>query len=81
MGSKLKVLSGKDVVSILNSFDFSIFKQKRSHIKVKRTSRNGVEILIVPNHTQIAKGTLKSIFNQASKYISTKELYPHFYTE
>ena len=44
-------------------------------------SKTGAEIIIVPNHTQIARGTLKAIFNQASKYISIQELYPYFYTE
>ncbi|HEY4515999.1 MAG TPA: type II toxin-antitoxin system HicA family toxin [Candidatus Paceibacterota bacterium] len=33
MGSKLKILSGQDVVKILSSFGFSVFSQKGSHIK------------------------------------------------
>lgn len=26
---------------------------------------NGIRVVIIPNHTEIAKGTLKSILNQA----------------
>lgn len=80
MGSKLKVLSGNDVVKILSSFGFSVFSQKGSHIKLKRTVVGNLEILIVPNHNPISKGTLKGIFNQASEYVSRTELYQHFYT-
>ena len=80
MGSKLKTLSGKDVVSILSSFGFSVFSQKGSHIKLKRVVIGNSEVLIVPNHNPISKGTLKGIFNQASEYIPKQDLYSHFYT-
>jgi len=38
---KLKNLSGKDVIKILASFDFSIFAQKDNHIKMRRIVENG----------------------------------------
>lgn len=81
MGTKLKVLSGDDIVKILSSFGFNLLSQKGSHIKLRRVKNGLDETLIIPNHAPLRKGSLKAIFNQASKYISRDELYPHFYSE
>lgn len=78
---KLKVLSGKDVVSILETFDFSVAGQKGSHVKLKRTHNNGTkQVLVIPNHQELDKGTLKAIYNQALKYVSEQDLKNHFYS-
>ena len=39
------------------------------------------QTLTVPNHAELDRGTLKAIFNQASKYLSEQELSPHFYID
>lgn len=79
--SKLKILSGEDVIKIFKSFDFFIVGQRGSHIKLKRTLSDGQgQSLTIPNHKELGKGTLKSIFNQAVKYIDKKELSKYFYT-
>jgi hypothetical protein len=39
------------------------------------------ETLIIPNRDPIKSGTLKSIFNQAVKYINKDELSNYFYTK
>ena len=79
MEVKLKVLSGIQVTKILENYGFSVHAQNGSHIKLRRTTMGIREILIVPNHNPIAKGTLKAIFTQASQYISETELRKHFY--
>lgn len=77
---KLKTLSGKDVVKIFEFFDFSTTGQKGSHIKLKRTINNDFkQTLTIPNHEELDKGTIKAIYNQASRYITEKELKEHFY--
>jgi len=81
MQAGLKTLSGKGVMKVLSLFGFSIHSQSGSHFKVKRKIVGATETLIVPNHDPIAKGTLKAIFNQASKYISQEELRGHFYNK
>jgi len=81
MGSKLKVLSGADVVKILSEFGFSVHAQKGSHIKLKRFVNSNIETLIVPNHNPISKGTLKSVFNHASRYLTKEKLYYYFFTK
>ena len=39
------------------------------------------ETLVIPFHDSIAKGTLRAIFLQASRYIPQAELHSHFYNE
>jgi len=79
---KLKTLSGRDVIKIFESFDFSIIGQKGSRIKLKRITGNDIkQTLTIPNHQELDKKTLKAIFNQASKYISESDLRKHFYSE
>jgi predicted RNA binding protein YcfA (HicA-like mRNA interferase family) len=76
---KLKVLSGKDIIKILSKFGFVIQSQKGSHIKLSRTTPSQRQVLVIPNHNEVDIGTLKAIFRQANKYISEKDLFPHFY--
>lgn len=79
---KLKILSGQDIIRILEKFGFSIFSQKGSHVKLRRILSGGVrQILTVPNHKEIDAGTLKAIFRQSSRFISETELHPYFYSE
>ncbi|MEX2090622.1 MAG: type II toxin-antitoxin system HicA family toxin [Candidatus Paceibacterota bacterium] len=78
---KLKVLSGGDVIKILELFDFAVVSQKGSHVKLRRTINKINQNITIPNHKELDKGTLKAILNQASKYISESELMPHFYNE
>jgi predicted RNA binding protein YcfA (HicA-like mRNA interferase family) len=78
---KLNVLSGSDVIKILAIFGFSVAGQKGSHVKLVRTLAGGTrEILTIPLHNELDKGTLKAIIRQASRYISQEDLLPHFYS-
>ena len=61
MGSKYPVLAPKEVVSALEKRGFSFVSQKGSHMKYT----NGARVVIIPNHAELAKGTLKSILNMA----------------
>ena len=81
MGAMLRTLLGKDVIKILKGFGFVVHDQTGSHIKLRRVVFNMNQTLIIPNHNPIAKGTLKGILNQASKYITRSELLPHFYSK
>lgn len=78
---RLKVLSGEGVIRILESFNFSVISQKGSHIKLRRTESGINQTLTIPNHKEFDKGTLRAIFNQASRFISESELMPHFYNK
>lgn len=78
---KIKVLSGDDAIKILAFFGFSVVSQKGSHIKLRRVINRVNQNLTIPNHKELDKGTLKAIFNQASRYVSESELMPYFYSE
>ncbi len=61
MGSKYPVLTPKEVISKLEKFGFYFVAQKGSHMKYS----NGKNVVIIPNHSEVVKGTLKSILIMA----------------
>ena len=61
MPSKYPVLPTSEVVRRLEQLGFIYVSQKGSHRKFKKGDR----VVIVPMHPEIAKGTLKSILQQA----------------
>jgi len=73
---KLRDISGRRLVKIFEGFGFEIVGQKGSHIKMTK----GDKTLVIPNHSSIAKGTLKEIYNQALMFIPKNELKRIFYT-
>jgi len=78
---KLKNLSGRDIIKILEYFGFSVVTQKGSHVKIGRTIENGFkQILTIPKHKELDKGTIKAIYNQILRYISESDLKKHFYS-
>ena len=67
---KLKALSGKEVIGVLEELGFSVVNQKGSHVKLKRVVDGGIsQTLTIPNHSDLDKGTLKAIYNQAVRYV------------
>ena len=78
--SKLRTLSGRDVVKILARFGFRVVSQRGSHAKLVRALLDGTkQILTIPIHVELDRGTLRAILRQASKYIPEEELKPYFY--
>ncbi len=61
MGSKYPVLPPDKIVKTLEVFGFRFVSQKGSHMKYS----DGAHIVIIPRHSEIAKGTLKSILTMA----------------
>lgn len=78
---KLKTLSAKKVVSIFKELGFSVCGQKGSHIKIARASFLGKQILTIPNHKELDRGTLGAIFNQAKRFVPEEELIKYFYNK
>jgi len=61
MGDKYPILRPNEIISALSKMGFIFKSQKGSHAKYS----NGVRTAIIPMHSSIAKGTLKSILIQA----------------
>lgn len=67
MAPKFPVCKPKEVIEILEKKGFSKVSQKGSHIKYS----DGRKTVIVPDHSELAIGTLRSILEQAG--ISAEE--------
>ena len=61
--SKLPRLSGQDCVNVLLKAGFIFKRQHGSHIILRRD--NPFSQLVVPNHKELDRGTLRSILRQA----------------
>lgn len=59
------MVSGRDVVKALSKAGFIVVGRKGSHIRLKKKNER-TYIVIVPDHKELAKGTLKSILRQAN---------------
>ena len=65
MGSKYPILTPKEIIRALEKLNFRKTSQKGSHAKYKDNSAPN-KIVIIPLHSEIARGTLKSILEQAN---------------
>ena len=62
---KLPIVSGSQIIKLLEKEGFTITRQKGSHISLHKKIENGKVILVVvPKHKEIKKGTLLSIIKQ-----------------
>ena len=60
--SKIPIVSGKQLVKALKGFGYYIRDQKGSHIHLRHPTKRP---LTIPNHKEIARGTLKAILKDA----------------
>lgn len=68
--SKLPVVSANKVIKALSKLGFKIHRQTGSHIHLYNPEKRLV--VTVPNHKELAKGTLAAILKQAD--ITRKKL-------
>ena len=61
MPSKYPSTTSREVLNVLQKIGFYEVSQKGSHKKLT----DGIHVVIVPMHNDLAKGTLKSILAQA----------------
>lgn len=64
MGSKLPVLSGKEVARALERAGFEPARQKGSHMILVRHTQPRLAV-VVPMHREIDRGTLRAIIRQS----------------
>lgn len=65
MPSKYPVLKPKEIISALEKVNYTFISQKGSHMKYS----DGIHIVIISNHSEVAMGTLKGILSQANMSI------------
>ena len=81
MPNKLRDLSGDEIISIFQKLGFIISYAKGSHFKLSRIVEGEKQVIVVPRHSSVAKGTLKSIYKKAIPYLGEKILKGIFYTD
>ena len=82
MSPRLRRLSGRQVVSILNRFDFRLLSQKGGYAELRRIGASGTkETITIPIHDELDAGTLRAIFRLVCRYIPEGDLRPHFYSD
>ena len=62
---RLRVLSGKQVCALLAEHGFVVIRQRGSHIIMQQHVGHTTITVPVPNHREIAVGTLLSIIRQS----------------
>lgn len=64
MASLLPILSGREVVRIFGKFGWQVSRQRASHIILTRPGE--FVTLSVPDHKEVARGTLRSLIRDAN---------------
>jgi predicted RNA binding protein YcfA (HicA-like mRNA interferase family) len=62
---RLRVLSGREVCRILQQHGFAEVRRRGSHVVMQRTTDTGSITVLVPDHRELAIGTLLSIIRQS----------------
>ena len=63
MNSKYPILPPKKIIKVMKRLGFHKISQKGSHAKF--INQNTGKIFIIPMHYEVARGTLRSILEQA----------------
>lgn len=64
----LPKLSGKEVVRVFEGFGWNVARKKGSHIILIKD--NHIATLSVPDHKEVAKGTLRSLIRASGLTVS-----------
>lgn len=62
---KLPLVSGNDVIKLLQKEGFIVVRQKGSHVSLHKKIDNKTLLVVVPLKKEIRKGTLLSVIKQA----------------
>ena len=62
--TKLPVVSGRDAVKALRKIGYEVDHQTGSHMILRRTT-SPFRRLTIPDHKELAKGTLRAIIREA----------------
>ncbi len=62
---RLRVLSGREVCQILEAQGFVEVRRRGSHIVMQRRTESGTITVPIPDHREVAIGTLLAIIRQS----------------
>lgn len=67
----MPVVGANDLIKLLIKMGYEKIRQKGSHIRLRKITPIGEHNLTVPNHKEIAKGTLIDILAKVSLWNAT----------
>ncbi|HDS45277.1 MAG TPA: type II toxin-antitoxin system HicA family toxin [Methanomicrobia archaeon] len=62
---KLPLLSATEIIKALEKADFRVVRQKGSHISLYKRNDTKTYLVVVPNTSEVKRGTLLNILKQA----------------
>ena len=63
---KIPILPPRIIIKALKQIGFRKVRQKGTHIVLQKAEKSKTLTVVIPNHKEITKGTLKSILRQAN---------------
>ncbi len=73
MSLRLPLVSGRQLVRLLEGLGYQLVRQRESHIRMRRSTPLGEHSITVPNHREIARGTLNDILNEVGLWNNTSK--------
>jgi predicted RNA binding protein YcfA (HicA-like mRNA interferase family) len=65
----LRNISGQQLVKLFSKFGYEVIRQKGSHIRLSRTTKNSDHHITIPNHNPLKLGTLNSILSDVAEHL------------
>jgi predicted RNA binding protein YcfA (HicA-like mRNA interferase family) len=62
--ASLPILSGREVVRVFVSFGWQVVRQSSSHVIMTKSGE--IATLSIPDHKEVARGTLRSLIRAAN---------------
>lgn len=62
--ARLPVVSSDELINVLGQQGFRIVRQRGSHIVLQKRTSEATVTTVVPNHKELAPGTLRSILKR-----------------
>lgn len=62
---RLPVVSGREAIKALSRAGFVEVRQAGSHVVLQKKVHGGTNTLIVPDHSELANGTLRAIIRKS----------------
>lgn len=63
--TKLPSISGREAIRALRKAGFLVVRQRGSHVRLKKRTKEGTIKLTIPLHSTLKKGTLSHIIKDA----------------
>jgi len=77
---KLRRISGKDVMNLLLQEGFILLRQKGSHVRLLLQNGSVIHRVTIPLHTELDRGTLRSIVRSLERCMSEEKIAEIFYS-